>query len=163
MVQDMIIAGMLPAIAIVWACVGVGLMLAGTLGWRQAWLFRQQWRTAQVRAWEADINISLESQLLASLAESDRMRNELETIFNTVQDAMYVYSPAGKKLYGNAFSKQLFAPIAQYSQEESMRLMEVETLDGTPLPYEQLPLSRVLRGENIPGATLMRVRFPNMQ
>ncbi len=159
----MIVAGMLPAIAIIWSCAATCLLGAAVLGWRQAWWFRRRWRAAQAQQPQDGLNPSLEAQLLGALAESDRMRAELEAVFHTVQDALIVYSPTGEVRYQNAYSEQLFAPLTPYPHEERFHLVRVETLDGTPIPFEQTPLGRVLHGEIPQGklAMVQRLRMPN--
>jgi diguanylate cyclase (GGDEF)-like protein len=143
------------------ALVGVGI-LGGVWGWAQAWRFRRRWRAAQLRAWEDVAGKALQTQLWAALEASDRAHQEMETIFNTVQDALVVYGPDGAMLHANAYAKRLFAPMADLTRAEIAAQMQVTLLDGTPVTHDQLPLERILHGEHAPPPGILRLRFPGM-
>jgi diguanylate cyclase (GGDEF)-like protein/PAS domain S-box-containing protein len=137
------------------ACAGA---LALVSVWR-ARRWRRRWQASPARAGADAASRVMEARLYMALAESDRMRMELETIFDTVQDAMAVFGPDGRRLYANAVFKKLFG-VDKPTDLGWMKTIQVTTLDGVPMPVEQIPHMRVLRGETAVPPMTLRVRRP---
>ncbi len=138
-------------LACAWAAVLVSALRARR--WRRLWL------AAQTHAGTDAATRVMEAHLWAALAESDRMRMELETIFDTVQDALAVFGPDGRRLYANPLFKTLFG-VDKPTDIDWLRMVQVTTLAGVPVPLKQLPILRVLHGEAAVPPMTLRVRLP---
>ncbi|HLX40470.1 MAG TPA: PAS domain-containing sensor histidine kinase [Ktedonobacteraceae bacterium] len=79
---------------------------------------------------------------------------ELEIIFETMLDALIVYDVEGQLLFANAasrlllgYSRQLDSTLTDTKRRITKLLIRDE--NGQPLPQENLPVFRVLRGETL--------------
>ncbi|MFL6254185.1 MAG: ABC transporter substrate binding protein [Pyrinomonadaceae bacterium] len=96
-----------------------------------------------------------------AMAASERDRAQLESVFQTVADGIIVTDMAGNVLLVNEANGRIHG----YESAEEMRLSidefapqyELFDPDGRPIPYEEWPLSKVLRGESVANWEL-RVR-----
>ncbi len=95
-------------------------------------------------------------------AGRERLLAELEATLSSIVDGLIIYNPAGEILRMNSAASQ----ILDYSPEENARpLLDqteaacIETPEGKPLPAEELPAARVLRGEVIQGIILAARRL----
>lgn len=89
--------------------------------------------------------------------EADARAARLEAVFNAIADSMYVYDRDGHlvqtnaaALYVNPLSGDpdyLARPFA-----ERIAVFDVHTAQGAPIAVEDLPVSRVLRGEVLTGS-----------
>ncbi|HEV2844236.1 MAG TPA: PAS domain S-box protein, partial [Thermoanaerobaculia bacterium] len=88
------------------------------------------------------------------LLESERVaRAQLEAVFQAVTDGVVVTDMAGNFLFLN----EAQARINGYANAEEMKrslayfagVYELNHLDGRPLPVEDWPLSKILRGESV--------------
>ena len=94
-----------------------------------------------------------ETALHDAVAVSERNRAQLESVFQTVSDGVLVSDMAGNVLFING----AMARIHGYESADEMKvnliefapLYEIFYPDGRPIPYEEWPLSRVLRGESV--------------
>ena len=94
--------------------------------------------------------------------EARRRANELEALFEAMTDGIFVYDAADRLQRTNATARAL---LARYMQAEEMFLPVEERVarsaphrpDGTPLPPEQVPSLRILRGEVLTGANMADV------
>jgi two-component system, OmpR family, phosphate regulon sensor histidine kinase PhoR len=95
-----------------------------------------------------DVRAHKRVQELAEAAE--RRAKELDAVFQAVTEAILVWdvhgtvlraNPAGAALYG-------FDPVG-LKREELIQRLQMRHSDGRPLAVEELPVSRVLRGEKV--------------
>lgn len=79
-------------------------------------------------------------------------KRRLETILDEMPLAVLLADPEGRVHFCNARTRALL----RTAQEAPIRLNELEFLraDGTPLPTEELPITRALRGETVRGMEL---------
>ena len=96
-----------------------------------------------------------ETALRDAVAVSERNRAQLESVFQTVSDGVLVSDMTGNVLLVN----EAMARIHGYESAEEMRrnliefapLYELSHPDGRLVPYDEWPLSRILRGESVTG------------
>jgi PAS domain S-box-containing protein len=91
-------------------------------------------------------------------AERERLLAELEATFASIVDGLIVFdtdsaivrmNPAASRLLG--FTEEEWGePVANRWQK-----LHIETADGKPFPLEELPASRALHGETVPGTILV--------
>ncbi len=94
-----------------------------------------------------------ELALRDAMAVSERDRAQLESIFQTVADGIIVSDMAGNVLLVN----EAMARLHEYERPEEMKrnltyfatVYELFYPDGRLVPYEEWPLSKVLRGESV--------------
>lgn len=89
----------------------------------------------------------LEEQLMARASQ-------LEAIFETIADGLIVYDQKGNIIHTNLATRHLLTRnFNYYNRDLHERLRAYETKDGQGqlLPIDQLPLMRVLRGEELTG------------
>ena len=88
-----------------------------------------------------------------AMAASERNRAQLESVFQTVADGITVSDMAGNVLLVN----EAMARIHGYESPDEMKVnlaefathFELLDSDGRLIPYEEWPLSKVLRGESV--------------
>ncbi len=86
------------------------------------------------------------------------------TVLDALADAVVIYDTAGRIVGGNSAAATLLGltlsgrgvPLAA-PIEERAEGRELRTLEGQPLPYEEWPAVRVLRGETLAGTRTMDV------
>jgi PAS domain S-box-containing protein len=92
-------------------------------------------------------------QLRQSMAESERDRSQLEAVFEAVADGIVVCDMAGDLVLVNESQARInaFASVNAMKREHSFyeKYYELAHPDGTLVPVEQWPLSRVQRGESV--------------
>ncbi len=94
-----------------------------------------------------------ELALRNAVAAAERNRAQIESIFEAVADGIMVSDMAGGVLLAN----ESMARMNEYESADEMRrnltdfaeVFELFHPDGRPVPYEEWPLSRVLRGESV--------------
>jgi PAS domain S-box-containing protein len=78
---------------------------------------------------------------------------QLEAVFQAMADGVMVTDMAGRFLFLNAAQARANASAAPGKKPESLAdfasLYELSHLDGRSLPYDDWPLSKVLRGESV--------------
>jgi PAS domain S-box-containing protein len=94
-------------------------------------------------------------QLLTAV---DRNRAELDTILNAIADAVIVYGLEGEVVHLNPAVRRMFG----YSLEmlsrplpERLAWLRAETADGSPFPFERMPVVRALKGEVVVGEIMV--------
>ncbi|GAC1400588.1 MAG: hypothetical protein NVSMB49_13180 [Ktedonobacteraceae bacterium] len=84
--------------------------------------------------------------------------NQLETVFASMVDGVFVYDREGNILQTNNAVRELLALEAHsdYTSlpvEQRLRLLEIRNEQGEPFPEEMQPTRRILRGEILKGVT----------
>ena len=84
--------------------------------------------------------------------------NQLETVFASMVDAVFVYDRGGSLIGTNDAVRELLAldtypNYASLPIEERLRLLEIRSEQGGLLPEEMQPTRRILRGEILKGVT----------
>ncbi len=82
-----------------------------------------------------------------------KQKSLLESILDTMSEALYVVDPAGDLvLFNRSFGNLIGATTNETSTRslaELKNLLNPRYEDGTPIPLDDLPMSRVLRGETV--------------
>ncbi|HEX8997816.1 MAG TPA: PAS domain S-box protein [Ktedonobacterales bacterium] len=93
--------------------------------------------------------------------ESAARAAELRAVFDAMTEGVVVYDADGSVRHENVTSRELFAMIGSddaavtgSSLAERMPRYDVRDTQGRPLPHEQWPVNRVLRGETLSGDDL---------
>jgi PAS domain S-box-containing protein len=94
-----------------------------------------------------------EISLRNAMAASERNRAQIESIFEAVADGIIVSDMEGNVLLVN----EAMGRIQGYESADEMKVnltefapvYELSHPDGRPIPYEEWPLSKVLRGESV--------------
>lgn len=89
---------------------------------------------------------------------------QLEAIFEAIGDAVFVYDEYGHPVRTNAATRDLYGvdPSQSYfalPREERRKRVPVYDMEGYPLPAEQRPAARALRGEVFHGDAAQDVRL----
>jgi PAS domain S-box-containing protein len=89
---------------------------------------------------------------------------EIESIFEADADAVMLFDPQGRTLRMNTAQRHLlgYDVIGQsdyVSPEERVQGYAVSDAEGRPLPQEQWPIYRVLRGETLTGPQAVELRM----
>jgi two-component system, NarL family, sensor histidine kinase UhpB len=100
-----------------------------------------------------------ERELGEARLQAERTATQLRTIFESVEERLYVCDREGNAIMANGVARRTYGepPVAP-SVMEMPDLMEVFDLEGRRLALPEWPISRVLRGEHI-HSTEVRVRF----
>jgi|GEM_PF-3581594 len=95
-----------------------------------------------------------------TLAESQQRSNDLTTVFDTVQDGLLVYNLQFQELRRNKMAGLMLGSPSSDAKvlTHTADRFVVTTLDGSPVPYDEYPITRVLKGEENPPSKLMSVR-----
>lgn len=97
-----------------------------------------------------------------STREAEQNLAQMRAVFDALPAAVIVadpegnilsFNPAALRLYGYSSMADVRTPLNAFP-----RLIEVFDLDGRPLPPEEWPISRVLRGESFSNAIMRVVR-----
>jgi PAS domain S-box-containing protein len=90
-------------------------------------------------------------------------QGELQAIFDTLSEALFLYDASGQLTGVNAAARQLLpmdaAEHATRPLPERAASFHVRDERGNPLPHEQWPLTRLLRGETLLGDEQATVRI----
>jgi PAS domain S-box-containing protein len=134
---------------------------------------RRVWGAFWAAAYEDDRNegvtfildISRRKQAEAELAEArqqaERSASQLRTIFDSVEERLYVCDQAGNPIMANDVSRRSYGEDYAFvppSVEQMKDSIAVYDLQGRAIPITEWPISRVLRGEHV-KSTEVRVRF----
>lgn len=87
-------------------------------------------------------------------AEAERRASELLATITSMAEGVIVYDNVGNVARSNPAAQRLFGYSAEDLQKpwaERVIKWRVETPDGKPVPLEQLPSARALRGETVRG------------
>ena len=91
------------------------------------------------------------------LAEVEGRVAENDAIINAIADALIIYGPQGEIERMNPVAEKFFNyTVAERGRRLSERAAELvlETVEGKPLPLEETPVWRALRGETVSGFVL---------
>jgi PAS domain S-box-containing protein len=101
-----------------------------------------------------------EEALAGAKAEAERSAAQLKTIFDTVDDLLYVYDSEGNPIVANHGWRNIFSNEdgSMMTVQEMEKKVQSFDLDGNALPSEKRPAWRVMRGEKISGVQI-KVRF----
>lgn len=103
-----------------------------------------------------------QSERVAAQAAAEHARR-LEAIFAAITDIVGVYNNKGELIYLSPSSHETFASdlasdtYRDIPLEERLQRYQLRDEHGRPLPYEQWPQNRVLRGEVITGEQALDV------
>ena len=109
------------------------------------------------------------TDLYLSEREAAAQASELEAIFESITDGVFVFSnnqqisrmnSAFRELMG--ITSQIEAEYFFHPNEERCTQVTARDENGQPLSYEQLPQSRILRGEVLKGANAAEVVFQTL-
>ncbi len=92
------------------------------------------------------------------LREVRRRAAELDTIISSIPDGVIVYSPTGEIVRMNAAAQSVLGYTLEMRERPMpTRLtgLRMETPDGRPVPVEESPPMRAVRGEPVTGAVLI--------
>jgi diguanylate cyclase (GGDEF)-like protein len=102
----------------------------------------------------------MEAEMAASLAETERVNIELQTVFDTVPDALVVYDANLKLRHVNAAGRVLYdIDPAEGDLTMTAPGIQVCTLNGDPIPIEDLPLCRIMHGDSREHVLVEQLRF----
>ncbi len=95
----------------------------------------------------------LEREVESAAVEAQRRAEELDAVFNAMEDAVIVFDAQGvlRTVNPAALASYGFDPTNMHYQE-LVKDIELCYLDGRPVPLEKLPAIRALHGEAVPGA-----------
>ncbi len=100
-----------------------------------------------------------ERELAEARLQAERIATQLRTIFESVEERLYVCDRDGNAIMSNSVARRTYgSPKVAPSVGDMPGLMEVFDLDGHQLDLPEWPISRVLRGEHIHSVEV-RVRF----
>lgn len=90
---------------------------------------------------------------------------QLEGVVGSITEGLVLFDADGNRLAINAAGRRMHG-IPQHGdvrqpRSESIESQEVRDLEGNPLPYDQWPSTRALRGETFSGAELTMRRLDN--
>jgi PAS domain S-box-containing protein len=106
---------------------------------------------ALVILWDTTELHQAQQTLNAVRQEAERSLEQLQAVMDNINDGLFVTDSTGKLLFANRAMLAL-SGLPQ-SPQESVRAyttrIEVSDEQGNPVPYEQLPLPRALRGEAV--------------
>ena len=112
---------------------------------------------------------AIDQELQNALIESERVRIELETVFDNVQDSLVVYGTDARQIYTNKAHKKLFPAFEQkpmgndsaYDIPYILSHYKITNLDGTEIPLEDVSVYRALRGEQSLTPVTQRITRPD--
>lgn len=95
-------------------------------------------------------------------SEAETRRRQLAAILETIADPVIVYGTGGNVILANPAARELLGAASPTGgplpvPASGTWLQAPYTLRGEPLPPEQWPKARVLRGETLRGSTAMEV------
>ncbi|GAC1388518.1 MAG: hypothetical protein NVS4B12_13330 [Ktedonobacteraceae bacterium] len=99
-----------------------------------------------------DVSALRRSELAAAASAS-----ELEAIFESITDGVFVFNQEGRVTRMNTAFRELLGihirtDYFSHSPDERRTLFTMSDEQGHPLPFEQWPQSRILRGETLKGS-----------
>ncbi len=82
-----------------------------------------------------------------------RQHAHLQAVYDAMDDGLIAFDVRGRPVVVNKAFERLFGPFEAGGSGRELgdfqALFEVAALDGTPVPFEDWPVSRVLRGERV--------------
>lgn len=109
------------------------------------------------------------SALHQSEREAANKAIELEAIFQSLADGIYVVDRTGSIIHANpafmeiiGYTRQNREKFLGYSREQRHTLLDVRDEQGRALPYEAWPETRILEGEVLKGPTVVDLHLHNL-
>ena len=100
-----------------------------------------------------------ERELAEARLQAERTATQLRTIFESVEERLYVCDRDGNPIIANSVARRTYGGSPDVpSVKEMPDLMEVFDLEGRRLALPEWPISRVLRGERLHSVEV-KVRF----
>lgn len=94
--------------------------------------------------------------------QGEQIRARLKAVLDSLSEGVLVYSDKGKLLETNPAATRLFGYQTQADIRSASNLLtdifEATTLDGMPIPVEDWPVSKLLRGETVANAEMVVCR-----
>ena len=105
-----------------------------------------------------DVTALRRSEQAASASTS-----ELEATFESITDGVFVFNQEGHVIRMNMAFRELLGiqvhpDYFSHSPDERRQLFTIADEQDQPLPYEQWPQNRILRGESLKGETAVDIR-----
>ena len=91
------------------------------------------------------------------LAEVERRTVELDTALHSIADGLMIFDMSGAIQFINPVAERIFQLSADeraMNADVRLPMYRTESPDGMPFPFDDLPLTRALRGETTTGAIL---------
>lgn len=91
-------------------------------------------------------------------AEIERRAAELDATISSMADGVVICGPAGQIIRMNPAAQEALGNSLQgagFPSGEWMKHLSIETADGEPIPPEDTPIARALRGEKIKGTLVV--------
>ncbi|HKV84769.1 MAG TPA: PAS domain S-box protein, partial [Ktedonobacterales bacterium] len=88
---------------------------------------------------------------------------QLAAVLDALTDAVSIYDDRGRVLHMNAANRELFGvdpTLTDYHErnlEQRMTALHIRETDGTAMPAEQWPVTRILRGETLRGPSALDI------
>lgn len=108
------------------------------------------------------------SALHQSEREAANRAIELEAIFQSLADGIYVVDQAGAIIHANpafleivGYTEQKREDFLRFSREQRHALLDVRDEQGCPLPYAAWPETRILGGEVLKGPMVVDLHLRN--
>ena len=92
-----------------------------------------------------------------AIKEAQRRAAELEAVISAIADAVSIWSVDHRLLHQNDAARRLLRRPDDASYDDPACCRDYYRPDGTAYPYEDLPLTRSLRGEVVTGQTIQIV------
>ncbi|GAC1621206.1 MAG: hypothetical protein NVS4B11_14020 [Ktedonobacteraceae bacterium] len=117
-------------------------------------------------AWEKIGGVVSISHDVSALRRSERAMaasaSELEAVFESITDGVFVFNQEGRMMRMNTAFRillgiQVHTDYFSHTPDERRTLFTLSDEQGQPLSYVQWPQSRILRGESLKGSTAMDV------
>lgn len=108
---------------------------------------------------------ALNAQLARVSAEATARAQEVDAIFESLADGLFVYDKDGRvarlnhaayEMLGQDEAKEA-APFGTQSPEERVATLQISDLNGHPIDPDELPARRLLRGETLTGSQTAEV------
>jgi PAS domain S-box-containing protein len=100
-----------------------------------------------------------ERELAEARSQAERIATQLRTVFDSVEERLYVYDATGNIIMANHVARRNYGEGAGApSVAEMGELLEVFDLEGRRMPLAEWPVSQLLRGEPVRAAEI-RMRF----
>lgn len=78
-----------------------------------------------------------------------QQKEELEAIIQNMSDALYVIDKSGKVELMNEEARRRFSPLSMSKLSDFLKYTKYYYLDGSEIPYDEIPALRALKGEKI--------------
>jgi PAS domain S-box-containing protein len=94
-----------------------------------------------------------DAALREAVAVAERSRAQIEAVFQSVSDGIVVCDMAGNFIFANEAEARIVGYASARELERDLgyfaEVFELSHPDGRPLPFEEWPISKVLRGESV--------------